>query len=373
MNGIIFWTPYICMHSASVFEELGKLTNVKIACHRENYGDFGHLNMQYVQIIHINSKSDVDSLIYKTAGYIHVNNSLKATNSETILFKYALKVLLKKNEPVFAVDVEQYQWWGIKGLLRRIQWCYLYNYGIGRKIVGIGCTGETGIEAHLKAFIKRKRLFNFIYSVPTPDSYLLSDYELDYPATNESPNTVKFIYSGQIIERKNIIPLVKVFLSINKDYHLDIVGGGDLEEQLCEMIKGNSKIHYWGKLMPSQVRKILQHTDVLLQPSHLEGWGCTVNEGLMYGNRIIVSNSVGASDLIRHHSLYGQIFRSGNMQELKNSIEREIDNGPLSLESKKEIIKWATCLYPNIEARYFLEIIETYMGDTYKKPKAPWL
>ncbi len=27
MKGIVYWTPYICMHSASVYEELGKKTS----------------------------------------------------------------------------------------------------------------------------------------------------------------------------------------------------------------------------------------------------------------------------------------------------------------------------------------------------------
>ena len=45
MKGIVYWTPYICMHSASVYEELGKRLHVIIACKSLEYGTFGGLNM----------------------------------------------------------------------------------------------------------------------------------------------------------------------------------------------------------------------------------------------------------------------------------------------------------------------------------------
>lgn len=76
--------------------------------------------------------------------------------------------------------------------------------------------------------------------------------------------------------------------------------------------------------MPSEARKLLSTTDVLLQVSKLEGWGCTVNEALMYGNRVIVSDSVGSRALLRNKVDCGQIFESGNWDVLKNCIEYEI-------------------------------------------------
>ena len=51
MNGIVFWTTYICMHSASVFEELGKQRHVIVACKSLEYGTFGGLNMRNVLYI----------------------------------------------------------------------------------------------------------------------------------------------------------------------------------------------------------------------------------------------------------------------------------------------------------------------------------
>ena len=175
MNGIVFWTTYICMHSASVYEELGLKCHVIIACKSLEYGTFGGLNMKNVEIVHIEKQNDADTLIENTPNYVHINGTLKTYPGNEV-FGYALHQLLRKRYFVMSVNMEQYQWWTFKGLLRRLQWFYLFNIGLGRRIKAIGCTGWTGVEALRKACISVKRLFDFIYSVPEPDSYLLDAY-----------------------------------------------------------------------------------------------------------------------------------------------------------------------------------------------------
>ena len=174
MKGIVYWTPYICMHSASVYEELGKRLHVIIACKSLEYGTFGGLNMKNVEIVHVEEEDDVDILIQRTQKYVHINQALK-TYPEIEIFGYALRRLLTKGCFVMAVNMEQYQWWTLKGILRRLQWFYLFNIGQGRRIKAIGCTGWTGVLAFRKACISSKRLFDFIYSVPSPNSYLLEE------------------------------------------------------------------------------------------------------------------------------------------------------------------------------------------------------
>lgn len=51
MTGIVFWTPYICMHSASVYEKLSLKCHVIMACKSLEYGTFGGLNKEIVRIL----------------------------------------------------------------------------------------------------------------------------------------------------------------------------------------------------------------------------------------------------------------------------------------------------------------------------------
>lgn len=371
MDGIVFWTTYICMHSASVYEELGLKRHVIIACKSLEYGSFGRLNMRNVEIVHIEDEKDADALIERTPRYVHINGALK-TYPENEVFGYALRKALLNQYFVMSVNMEQYQWWTFKGLLRRLQWFYLFNIGIGRRIKAIGCTGWTGVLAHRKAFISPKRLFDFIYSVPSPNSYLLDIYKTSINQVNNDLGGVKFVYLGQIANRKCTLELIETFKMIEGDWTLNIVGGGPQEEQMLQMIKGDDRFIYWGKLMPSQARQILTQTDVLLQVSKLEGWGCTVNEGLMYGNRVIVSDAVGARALLKNKESCGQIFKSGDWKELKSCIERELYWGKVTPEQRKKIADEFQCIHPKAEADYFLKIIDYYTGKTKKRISAPW-
>ena len=372
MNGIVFWTPYICMHSASVYEELGLMRHVIIACKSLEYGSFGGLNMRNVEIVHIEKNSDVEKLIERTPNYIHINGSLK-TYQGTEVFGYALHQLLNKRCFVMSVNMEQYQWWTKKGFLRRLQWFYLFNVGIGRKIKAIGCTGLTGVKAFRKAWISDRRLFVFIYSVPEPNSYLLQEYSQPIDSLiNNRMEGVKFIYMGQIAHRKCIIELVRSFREIQGNWTLDIVGGGPQEDEIRQAIYDDRRIHYWGKLMPSQARKVLASADVLLQTSRLEGWGCTVNEALMYGCRVIVSDAVGSRALIENRDYCGRIFRSGDWNALQTCIKEEISKGNVTPEQRKRIAKEFQSIYPKAEADYFLQIVDYYTGKIDRKPIAPW-
>ena len=177
---------------------------------------------------------------------------------------------------------------------------------------------------------------------------------------------------GQIAHRKCIIELVRSFREIQGNWMLDIVGGGPQEDEMLQVIHDDHRIHYWGKLMPSQARKVLASADVLLQTSRLEGWGCTVNEALMYGCRVIVSDAVGSRALIENRDYCGRIFRSGDWNALKACIKEEISKGNVTSEQRKRIAKEFQSIYPKAEADYFLQIVDYYTGKIDRKPIAPW-
>lgn len=90
------------MHSASVFEELGKHVSVIIACQSEDYGTLESLNLKNVKVYHVNSIENVDLLISDTLECIHVNSFLRV-NSNVKFFVYALHKLIKNHCMVLAV------------------------------------------------------------------------------------------------------------------------------------------------------------------------------------------------------------------------------------------------------------------------------
>lgn len=368
MQEVIFWTWDITSHTISVFEEINKTSKVKVVFTKYDTRRLGCLPLKDLELVHIQSKNEVDAIIAQTKDAIHINNALKVFNDEGIqLLNYALRKLLKRKYFCIALFQEQYYWWGWKGGLRRLKWGWIFNFSYARRLKAIGCTGWTGMEAHRKALVPNHKLFDFIYTVPTFESNrLIADN------SNLKEEKVRFAFVGQLIDRKSIIELIDIFNSIEADYELNIIGEGILRNHVLSKIEENGKIHLLGKLMPADVRNILSKSDVLILPSKSEGWGCVVNEALMSGCRVIVSSVVGARALVDRERTRGDIFVSKDWDDLRRCIIRSIQRGSLSSKERQNIIAWAKCISPQKEASYFEEIINYYNGIIKQKPIAPW-
>lgn len=372
---IIFWAESLNMHTSCMFEELGKLTDVTGVYYNRGNRDFGNLPLRNIKLVKISNREEADKIIDETKDCIHVNRALKLYDSEgIIIFNYALHRMLKENYFVVSLYLEQYYYWGIKGLLRRLKWGWLFNFGYARKLKALGCCGYTGVNAHRKAFVPQKKLFDFIYTVPTSDSYLINTMDtVQYKIEGFIDNTReshprRFVFVGQLRERKSIIELINVFNSIDSNYELYVIGDGPQKNEVVELIEHNDRIRYLGKLKPIQVRQVLCNSDVLILPSKLEGWGCVINEALMSGCRVIVSSVVGARALIGKHKERGQIFLNLDWSDLKNCILKEVNMGG----GKINILNWTQNITPKREAEYFLEILDYLQGKTKQRPHAPW-
>ena len=332
MRRIVFWTESLNMHTSCMFEELGKQIDVIAIYYIRGNRDFGELPFKNIKMIRISNKYDVDKLIDETKDCVHVNSALKLYDREdAFILNYALRRMLKENYFVVSLYLEQYYYWGIKGLLRRLKWGWLFNFGYARKLKALGCCGYTGVNAHRKAFVPQKKLFDFIYTVPTSDSYLINTTDTAQcklegfiDNTGES-HPRRFVFVGQLRERKSIIELISVFNSIDADYELYVIGDGPQKNKVMELSANNDKIRYLGKLRPIQVRSVLSNSDCLILPSKLEGWGCVVNEALMSGCRVITSSVVGARALISKQKERGQIFKNLNWSDLRNCVLREFN------------------------------------------------
>lgn len=372
-NDIIFWTFNLNMHVTSMFEELGKMRNVTVVYYDRGNRDLGEIPFKHIKLLHISSNAEVDEVISKTRNCIHVNRNVKRYRNVVgpELFSYALHRLLKEKCFVITLYMEQYYWWGVKGFLRRIKWGHLFNIGYLRRYKAIGCCGKTGLEAHRKAWIPDRRLFDFIYTVPTSDSYLLQSFTMaDCNSALPYYRGKRFVFIGSFVNRKSIIELIEVFNSIEDDYEFNIIGTGPLNNTVADLIANNDKIHLLGKLMPLQVRNVLKESDTLILPSKSEGWGCVVNEALMSGCRVIVSDVVGARALIDKEGTRGQIFKSCDWQDLKRCIIKEMNRQ--DCDDQQHIAEWAKAIYPQTEAKYFIQVLDYIQGKG-EKPLAPWV
>lgn len=182
---------------------------------------------------------------------------------------------------------------------------------------------------------------------------------------------LRVIFSGSLIKRKGLdvaIAAVKRANSVSVRVMLDIYGPGDIGKFLVDGLPG---ICYKGVYSQEDAQKIISGYDLLLVPSHHEGWGLVVNEALMQEVPVVVSDRVGAKTLVESSGA-GLIFETGNIAQLADLLT------DLSAHPDKIAIMKSRCavvrdlITPRIGADYLEKVLKHYFHQIGDKPGPVW-
>lgn len=123
-----------------------------------------------------------------------------------------------------------------------------------------------------------------------------ADLELFSPDGAQKSGPVTFLFAGATIRRKGFDLLVEAFGAVrssNSDVRLRIVGPrGDLGHLI------HSRIDFLGPMTQPELAAELRRTDVLVLPSRNDSYAMVVAEALASGTPVLVSEMVGAKDLV---------------------------------------------------------------------------
>lgn len=106
----------------------------------------------------------------------------------------------------------------------------------------------------------------------------------------------------------------------------------------------NLPVFYKGKFDSKTIINVYNSMDVLIVPSiWKETFSLVTLEAISYGVPVIVSNNVGAKDIVK---LYNEKFVFNNIEELKSLLEELIDNRELLKNFNKKILnlEWSHSL-----------------------------
>ena len=147
-----------------------------------------------------------------------------------------------------------------------------------------------------------------------------------------------FLFVGRLEEVKQPQLLLQAFNKVQlSNCLLVFIGNGGLLEELKEYITNNKlddKVLLLGKLEGKELYSWFWIADTLVLPSKYEPFGAVVNEALLAGCKVIISDKVGASTLV--DSTNGSIFKYNEIDELGNLLKS------YSKTDKKRIqaVKW---------------------------------
>lgn len=156
-----------------------------------------------------------------------------------------------------------------------------------------------------------------------------------------------------------LLSAFKLVLQRNENVRLWLIGDGAdrgfLETMVQELGIGEP-VEFWG--MRSDIPELLAQMDLLVQPSHYEGLGISIQEAMATGVPVVASQIGGIPELIEQGKT-GVMIPVGNAQALAVEITKMIDLDPAE---RKRIVRRAR---ESIERRFSKAAVVNQLSDLY--------
>jgi glycosyltransferase involved in cell wall biosynthesis len=131
----------------------------------------------------------------------------------------------------------------------------------------------------------------------------------------------RYLFVGQLIDRKGIRPLLDAFSSLERG-ELWIVGDGPLHRDVEAAAWRDPRIRMPGHLEPDELARLYASADVLVLPSLYEVWGLVVNEAMQFGLPVVVTDQVGAAVDLVVPEVTGAVVPAGSSDFLAEAMRR---------------------------------------------------
>jgi len=108
----------------------------------------------------------------------------------------------------------------------------------------------------------------------------------------------QIIYVGRLSKEKGILELLQIVKDLPSDINLVILGNGPNENEVKLASKQQENLHYLGYLPPEKTIPLLRGSDMLIQPSLIEGISSTILEAMACKTAIIATNVGGNKEIL---------------------------------------------------------------------------
>lgn len=159
------------------------------------------------------------------------------------------------------------------------------------------------------------------------------------------------LWAGRMLNWKHpemAILLAQYLKKSGYDFELKIIGDGELENELCCMIRDkglNDCVKMLGSMSPEKVREHMKKANIFLFTSDFnEGWGAVLNESMNSACAVVASHAIGSVGFLMHQGVNGVIYRNEDQDDLNRKVEKLLDS-------------------PNLMEKYGRAAYETIISD----------
>lgn len=162
----------------------------------------------------------------------------------------------------------------------------------------------------------------------------------------------QIIFAGRLSKEKGILNLLEVAQHLPIDTHLLILGSGPEQRRVKKVSELNPNIHFLGYKSKEKTIALIRGSDVLIQPSLMEGISSTVLEAMACKTPIIATRAGGNKEILVHN-------KSGILVE-PSSIEQTAEEIINLVSNKQHAIRLAQEAFNQVQKYDW-----SYVGNLY--------
>ena len=142
------------------------------------------------------------------------------------------------------------------------------------------------------------------------------------------------LWAGRLIGWKHPDASIELAASLKKkgySFKMSIIGNGEMETQLREMIRDKGVedcVEMLGAMSPDEVREHMEKADIYLFTSDFnEGWGAVLNESMNSGCAVVASHAIGSVPFLIKDGVNGLVYENGNQKHFERQVCKLMDDG----------------------------------------------
>lgn len=199
----------------------------------------------------------------------------------------------------------------------------------------------------------------------------VKEYEdVDVLVADKTPNSI--LWTARFIDWKHPEHAVEIAKRLKKDgydFKLNMIGNGELEEQIKELIEKESLsdcVEMLGSMRPEEVREYMEKSEIfILTSDRNEGWGAVLNESMNSACAVVANSAIGSVPFLMKDGENGYMYK--DVDGLYNKVKKLLDNA----EERKRLSKNAynTMIEeynPKNAAKRLLSLCERMLEGEYK-------
>ncbi len=177
---------------------------------------------------------------------------------------------------------------------------------------------------------------------------------------------VRFLYCGQMIQRKGVDVLLEAFYGLAERHRgatLTLVGEGpqrrEWEQRVPAELRG--RVEFTGFRQVHELPADFGAADVFVLPSRHDGWGVVVNQALGAGLAVIASDGVGAARDLVEEGRNGFAVPAGDATALRGAMARFVESPGLAMEFGRRSAELAQDVTPAAGVERWVEFLTSVL------------